>query len=223
MPRLLDLFSGTGSVGRAFEECGWEVVSVDLEPKFAPTHVADVLKWDYKQYPPGHFDCVHSSPPCTEYSQAMRARPRRLEEADALVRRAREITEYFDPPAFFYENPWTGLLPKRDILADLPRVRIDYCVAGALYKKPTCIWTNTELKESRCPGPGRCPSMRGTRHLQTAQRQKQTGHETDVRVPRTQLYAMPPLLCHAMCAVAERAIEHATSRGAGPTTDRPTE
>ena len=35
--RLLELFSGTGSIGRAFAAKGWEVVSVDLEPKFEPT------------------------------------------------------------------------------------------------------------------------------------------------------------------------------------------
>ena len=36
MPRLLELFSGTGSVGRAFAELGWKVVSLDLDPKAEP-------------------------------------------------------------------------------------------------------------------------------------------------------------------------------------------
>jgi site-specific DNA-cytosine methylase len=62
--RLLELFAGTGSVGRAFRELGWEVVSLDIEP--GHTIQADVLTWDYRTYPPGYFDCVHASPPCTE-------------------------------------------------------------------------------------------------------------------------------------------------------------
>ena len=34
--RLLELFSGTGSMGRAFEELGWEVTSLDVDPRPAP-------------------------------------------------------------------------------------------------------------------------------------------------------------------------------------------
>ena len=46
--RVLVLFCGTGSVDRAFERMGWEVISVDILAKFKPTHVANILDWDYK-------------------------------------------------------------------------------------------------------------------------------------------------------------------------------
>ena len=53
--RVLDLFSGTGSVGRVFQMEGYELVSVYSDPRFEPTIVADIMEWDYAAaFPPGH-------------------------------------------------------------------------------------------------------------------------------------------------------------------------
>ena len=46
MRRLLELFSGTGSMGRAFAELGWEVTSLDVDPKAEPTICADICSWE---------------------------------------------------------------------------------------------------------------------------------------------------------------------------------
>ena len=54
--RALVLFCGTKSIDRAFERLGWEVISVDILAEFKPTHVADILRWDFEQYPKDHFD-----------------------------------------------------------------------------------------------------------------------------------------------------------------------
>ena len=43
MPRLLELFCGTKSIGREFEAGGWTVTSVDVEPKFEPDICCNVL------------------------------------------------------------------------------------------------------------------------------------------------------------------------------------
>ena len=59
--RLLELFSGTGSVRKAVGHLFDEIVSIDILQKFEPTEVADILKWDYKKYPPGYFDVVWST------------------------------------------------------------------------------------------------------------------------------------------------------------------
>ena len=56
--RLLELFSGTGSVGRVFRELGWEVVSVDNDPRACADITDDVLTWDYTAYPRSYFDAV---------------------------------------------------------------------------------------------------------------------------------------------------------------------
>ena len=47
MPRILELFSGTGSIGRAFAALGWEVISVDLDPRANATYCCDVSTWDH--------------------------------------------------------------------------------------------------------------------------------------------------------------------------------
>ena len=47
--RLLELFSGTGSVGNALP-MGFDVISVDRD--MPATHQRDIMQWDCKQYPP---------------------------------------------------------------------------------------------------------------------------------------------------------------------------
>ena len=54
--RLLELFSGTGSMGRAFEELGWEVTSLDVDSKASPTICADICSWE--PLPKGYFDMI---------------------------------------------------------------------------------------------------------------------------------------------------------------------
>ena len=96
----LDLFSGTGSVKKALEKRGWKTYSVDIEKRFHPDVVADILSWDYcQQFPRSTFtfDIIASSPPCTEYSSAMTRRPRCVLDADALVAKVKEIIHYYHP------------------------------------------------------------------------------------------------------------------------------
>ena len=124
MPRLLELFCGTKSIGRAFEAAGWEVVSLDIVSKFEPTILCGIRSWDYTMFPPGHFNMVWASPVCTEYSRALTMRPPQLEEGNALVLRALEIMEHFDPLMWVIENPATGLLKTRAFMERLPWVSV---------------------------------------------------------------------------------------------------
>ena len=49
--RLLHLFSGTGSVGAVYRAHGWQVMSLDVDPKWDATIQMDIRQWDFKQYP----------------------------------------------------------------------------------------------------------------------------------------------------------------------------
>mgnify|MGYP000213327476 CR=1 FL=1 len=80
--KLLELFSGTGSVGNVARSLGFDVISLDLKNADINT---DILDWDYTIYPVGYFDVVWASPPCTEYSKAKSRGNRNIEYANQIV------------------------------------------------------------------------------------------------------------------------------------------
>ena len=85
-PRMLDFFSGTGSVSDYFRRQRYQVESMDMNPKSKPTILTDILGWNYRVYPPGYFDIIAASPPCEEYSAAKTTAPRDFERSDKIVR-----------------------------------------------------------------------------------------------------------------------------------------
>ena len=197
--RLLELFSGTKSIGRAFEALGWQVTSLDSDPQSQPTICEDVLKWDCGAFQPGHFDLVWASPVCTEFSRAMTRRPHRLEEGDSLVLRTVEIIGYLRPRWWAIENPRSGLLKTRSFMKVLPFDDVTYCQYGYRYRKATRIWNNLPWRPSR---PVRCKARRcevfnNGRHAETAQRQ---GGKERIGQNRDQLYSIPPRLCEEIAA-----------------------
>ena len=140
--RALDLFTGTGSVAQALREQGYVVDTVDVDPRWNPTFLRDVSSWAYHQeLVPGSYDVVWASVPCTEYSIALTTRPRRLEEADRLVRKTLKLIEFLRPRRWFIENPRWGLLRHRDFMQSLPFVDVDYCMFSHAFgfQKPTRV------------------------------------------------------------------------------------
>ena len=169
--RVLELFAGTQSVGKEFRSRGHEVVSLDLEAGTRPTICCDILEWDYQAaFPPGHFDVIWCSPPCTEYSKAKTTAPRNLELADRIVTRTLQILAYFCPHYFYLENPQTGLLKTRQMMAGIPFHDCTYCSYGRPFRKATRLWHNTPWRPRPMCDRKTCPQVVDGRHKQTAQR-----------------------------------------------------
>ena len=138
--KVLELFSGTGSVGKVCKQLDYEVVSVDMI--LPADHQVDIMEFDYKQYDKNEFDIIWASCPCTEYSRAKTRGIRDIEGANKLVLKTLEIIKYFDCKLWFIENPQTSLLKNQSFMKELPFVDGDYCMYGLPYRKRTRIWTN---------------------------------------------------------------------------------
>jgi len=142
--RVLDLFSGTGSVAKVFRSYGHTVTTLYRD---LPADIqTDIMKWKYKELPRDSFDVIWAGPPCTEYSLAKTTGVRRIEEANEIVKRTLKIIAYFNPTTWILENPQTGFLKKQVFMVGLPYVDVDYCKYGMPYRKRTRLWTNRNLQ-----------------------------------------------------------------------------
>jgi len=149
MVRVLELFSGTGSVGKCCDKLGWDKISVDM--LLPADHECDIMVFDYKQYPQDHFDIVWASPPCTEYSKAKTRGVRDIKGANKIVLKTLEIIKYFDCEYWFLENPQTAKLKDQYFMESLPYVECEYCMYRKPYRKRTRIWTNKkDIKLKLC-------------------------------------------------------------------------
>jgi site-specific DNA-cytosine methylase len=189
--KLLELFSGTKSVGKVAEKLGYEVVSLDL--KDADIN-CDILNWEYTVYPSGYFDVIWASPPCTEYSRAKTTGVRKLDHANEIVLRTLDIIKYYNPKHYIIENPQTGLLKNQSFMNDLPYVDIDYCKYGMPYRKRTRLWNNVDQWSPKPLCKKDCGSMNGNKHKAIAQRMpngKKQDWDNQPLFKQSDLYVIP--------------------------------
>ena len=189
-PVLLELFSGTGSIGQAFRDVGFDVVSLDSDPKAQADLCRDVLEFQVSELGDRAIDVVWASPPCTNYSIARGdSTLEDLAASDALVKKTLLIARELGC-GFFIENPWTGKLRKRGLLDHLQQHTVDYCKYGMPYRKRTAIWTNTSWTPARTLCRRDCGNTVGTKHKARAQ-QGGPGPSFSQR----ELYRIPAELC----------------------------
>ena len=185
-------------MAKALRAQGYEVLTLDFDERWKPDILVDIRRWDYKQFRPGDFHLVAASPPCTEYSTIMISRPRRLDEADELVNRARESIEYRQPELWWIENPRRGLLSRRSPVRGLRFIDVDYCMLSDWgYQKPTRFWCCDQIAQRGsvlCNG--NCGNM--VRHDDGVRRHRLAIGSR--RAPsKVQMMAIPAGVIHHLC------------------------
>ena len=156
--KVLELFAGTRSIGKAFEERGHEVFSIDWDKSFENidlyADIGELTAEDILQKF-GKPDVIWASPDCTTFSIAAISHHRRknpetgnldpvsdyAKKCDIIDQNVLKLIEELKPKYWFIENPRGGMR-KMSWMKALPRYTVTYCQYGDLRMKPTDIWTN---------------------------------------------------------------------------------
>lgn len=145
--KVLDLFAGLRGWSEPFEARGHTVFSIDYDPKFDVSLVADIEKVTPADIP-WKPDIILASPPCEAFSVmtigrnwTMQHTPKteKAELAVRLVEATRRLIDELEPAYFVIENP-RAKLRKLSVLADYERRTVTYCQYGEPYMKPTDLW-----------------------------------------------------------------------------------
>ena len=209
--KILELFAGTRSIGKAFEARGHEVFSVEWDKRFDHIDLyADILNVTAEQIIGifGKPDVIWASPDCTSYSVAAISKHRRKEAngnltpvseyakfCDTVNAHVVELIKELEPRFWFIENP-VGGLRKMDFMQDLPRHTVTYCQYGERRQKPTDIWTNHP-----CPN-FKPPCKRGMPCHDAAPRGSQTG--TQALKNAIEKARIPVMLCEHIVDICEK-------------------
>jgi site-specific DNA-cytosine methylase len=150
---VYDLFAGTGSATKAFEDAGHQIIKVELDEYFE-AHERDILTLtaDKLIAKYGQPDFIWASPPCQKFSVASlwkywegtkgKSVPKHpaVYEALALVAHTIKLMQDLKPThGWVMENP-RGMLRRQDVVKDLQRWTVSYCQYGDTRMKPTDLW-----------------------------------------------------------------------------------
>lgn len=147
--KVLELFAGSRSIGKAAESLGYEVYSSDLNDFEGIDYPIDILEFDTSKVP-FKPDIIWASPPCTYFSVASigkhwnKDHTPKTEQAVfgvKVVNKTIQIIKELNPKYWYIENP-RGKLRKLDFMQPIPRTTVWYCTYGDKRAKPTDIWTN---------------------------------------------------------------------------------
>lgn len=177
--KVLDLFSGTQSIARAFKDNGHETYTIELDKKHNGIDwYEDIMNITTKDIIErfGKPDVIWASPPCEKFSVAAIGKhwikgtnlPKTEDTTKALelLEHTVNLIKELNPTYYFIENP-RGKMRKMDCIEDFPRYTVTYCQYGDTRMKPTDIWTNHPNPKFKpiCKNGNPChtPAPRGSR------------------------------------------------------------
>ena len=219
--KVLELFAGTRSIGKAFEQAGHEVFSVEWSKDFENIDLyADIGELTAEDIVErfGHPDIIWASPDCSTYSVAAISKHRRKDPetgelipltdyakfCDRVNAHVVELIKELNPRYYFIENPRGGFR-KMSFVQGLPRYTVTYCQYEVdrpieqRRQKPTDIFTNH-------PNPQFLePCKRGSYCHVKAPRGSRTG--TQGMKDATEKGVIPPLLCFHIVRISEEPAE----------------
>lgn len=164
--KVLELFAGTRSIGKAFERKGHEVYSIEWDKNFEDIDwyedIGKITAQDILERF-GHPDVIWASPDCSSYSISAISHHRRKNSetgnldpvsdyakfCDQVNQHMLQLIRELNPTYYFIENPRGGLR-KMTWMQGLPRYTATYCQYGDTRMKPTDIFTNYPNPEFKC-------------------------------------------------------------------------
>lgn len=164
--KVLELFAGTRSISKAFEEKGHETYSIEWDKDFENISlyedINNITAKDIIKLCGGIPDVIWASPDCTTYSIAAISHHRKYENGvlipvsdyakfcDKTNKHVLDLIQELKPKYYFIENPRGGLR-KMDFMKGLYRYTVTYCQYGDTRMKPTDIWTNHPNPQFKLP------------------------------------------------------------------------
>ena len=156
--KVLELFAGTRSISKAFEEAGHETFSVEWNNDFENismyADIGTLTADDIINLCGGVPYVIWASPDCTTYSIAaishhsvkeddgnLKAKSEYAKFCDKVNEHVINLIKQLNPKYFFIENPRGGFRKMR-FIQGIPRYTVTYCQYGDKRMKPTDIFTN---------------------------------------------------------------------------------
>ena len=184
--KILELFAGTKSISKAFEEKGYETYAIEWDKSHPDidwyADIGTITSQDIIEKF-GIPDIIWASPDCSSYSIAAISH-HRIKEIDGnlapkseyakfcdkvnqnVIKIIKELIEINPNLIYFIENPRGGFR-KMNFIKDFPRYTVTYCKYGDTRMKPTDIWTNHPnpnfIPPCKNGDPCHAPAPRGSR------------------------------------------------------------